>query len=89
MGQTRARQGESKAGSTKAPAKKPAERFVLHKWNLLAVSNTDGTPLVVAVCTACGRIRRRSAGHDRHIDLRGRCPAEYQDPDDDPRPQAR
>ena len=44
MAQTGARQGESKARSTRAPAKKPAERFVVHKWNLLAVSNTDGTP---------------------------------------------
>ena len=71
----------------KSAPKKPAERFTLHKWSLYTVSNTDGTPLVVAVCTACGRIRRRSAGHDRHIDLRGRCPSEYQDPEDDPRPQ--
>ncbi len=83
------RKTESKPTATEATRGGESARVVMHTWTLLTASNTEGTPLVVAVCTVCGRIRRRSAGHDRHIDLRGRCPGEAQNPADDPSPPGR
>ena len=85
MAQAPSRKVASEATATEAAQSPGSARVAMHTWTLLSVSNIEGTPLVVAVCTVCGRIRRRSAGHDRHIDLRGRCPGEAQDPADDPR----
>jgi hypothetical protein len=52
-----------------------------HEWQFLSARGNSDTPLVVAVCSACGLIRRTAASDGRRVDLRGDCPGEPQAPD--------
>ena len=57
----------------------------MHSWIISAASRNDGVPWVVAVCTTCGVIRMQNAPgpqHERHVDLRGACPGQPQEPTD-------
>jgi len=49
-------------------------------WKFLA-GVRDDTSLLLAVCKVCGLMRRRSGANDQHIDLRGECPGEPQEPE--------
>lgn len=49
-----------------------------HDWTLHVGTRGDSL-LGVAICRACGIIRRRDVAQDHHIDLRGECPGEPQE----------
>ena len=55
-----------------------------HSWQITPVV-TDGKSIsVVAICDRCGVSRSTPAGsgqNERHVDLRGECPGEPQEPE--------
>jgi hypothetical protein len=55
-----------------------------HSWQIAPVV-TDGKSIsVVAICDRCGVSRSELAGSaqiERHVDLRGECPGEPQEPE--------
>ena len=56
-----------------------------HEWKFLSGVRNDSL-LVLAVCKVCGLMRRTVGVPDRHVDLRGECPGEPQDPGESPPP---
>ena len=55
----------------------------MHRWQFLSAEDEDDSPLVIAVCSACGLTRATtiSTRGKQHIDLRGECPGEPQEPE--------
>jgi hypothetical protein len=54
-----------------------------HEW-LISPSSYGDSIRIVAACSSCGLVRVWQAptlGEETHIDLRGECPGEPQEPD--------
>lgn len=51
-----------------------------HEWEFLGMLGRNETPIIVGVCEVCGLTRRAVVRDGRHMDLRGECPGEPQDP---------
>ena len=51
-----------------------------HDWHFGSTTANDG-PLITAICKRCGLMRRATvSSRDKHLDLRGDCPGEFQEP---------